>query len=130
MGKKELFQAWLKAKKAEDQAREKRHTFELEIEALYPDFDGQSKTFKEDELGYSVNVKRNVSYKMNQERWQAVRVEIPEHLRPEKIKFDVDVKGFEYLKSSQDPEEIEIYKKISDCVTVTPGKTSIKVEKI
>jgi len=125
--KEELLKSWIKFKKAENKAKKNRNEIESQIETLYgTDFKEISKTFKEEELGFSVNLKKNTKYNLDQEAWQAIRSDIPEDLRPEKVTFSLDVKGFEYLKIN----ELEIYKKVSDCVTIKNNKTTIKVEKI
>jgi len=127
--KADLFKNWLKAKKAEDKAKNSRVEVEAQIEAIYgTDFEGTSKTFKEEEIGFSVNLKKNIVYDLDQSAWGSVRVDIPAELRPEKIKFSIDVKGFEYLRDTK--EQAEYYKMVSDCVTIKNNKTSVKVEKI
>ena len=127
--KADLFRDWLKAKKAEDKAKSSRIEVEAQIEAIYgTDFEGNSKTFKEEELGFSVNLKKNIVYDLDQAAWESVRKDIPADLRPEKIKFSVDAKGFEWLRESK--EHAEYYKMVSDCVTIKNNKTSVKVEKI
>lgn len=128
MEKADLLKAWLKAKKAEDTAKNKRYAIEEQINSLYPDFDGNSKTFKEEDLGFSVNVKKNIRFTFDQDAWASVRADIPEELRPEKIKFEVDEKGFKFLKESKEYQET--YRKVSDCVTIKENKSTIKVEKI
>jgi hypothetical protein len=127
LNKADLCKKWLKAKKAETKAKDDRVAIEDEIIEVYGiDFEGQSKTFKEDDLDFSVNIKKNVSHQFDQDAWASVRADIPVDLRPEKIKFEVDVKGFEYLKENNS----EIYLKVSDCVTIKDNKTTVKVEKI
>ena len=122
MGKKELYTAWLKAKKTEEKAKDQRHDLEAQIEALMPQFEGLSKTFNEE--GFKITLKKSESYKFLKE-WDKARDSFPEELRPEKIKVEVDKKGLEYLKEN-DPET---YKSISGYVEYKPGKTGISIEK-
>jgi hypothetical protein len=125
--KEKLLKDWLKFKKAENKAKKNRVETEVKIEELYgTKFKGKSKTFKEEELGFNVNVKLNAGYKMDQDAWRSVRSSIEPKLRPEKITFSLDEDGFVYLKKHHP----EIYKKVSDCVEFKKGKTGIKVEKI
>ena len=124
--KKELYSKWLKAKKAENKAKTERVEIEEELEKLMPSFDGQSKTFSED--GFKITVKKNETYSFDK-KWDEVRGNYPENLRPERIKFDVDKAGLDYLQGSTDPEEQEIYKSLSNYISCKPGKTSFKVEK-
>ena len=127
MEKESLLKEWIKLKKAATKAKDNLADCDLKIEKLYgTKFEGNSKSFPEKELGFKINVKKNIYYNMDQEKWKNVRVEIDQELRPEKIKFDVDVKGLNWLEDNKP----EIYKKASDCIEIKPGKTTIKVEKI
>lgn len=122
--KEALLAEHLKVSKAEDKAKTRRVEIEAELEKLYGDFDGKSKTFNEEK--YKVTIKKNFSQKLDQEKYVAIRPEIPEELRPEKIKFDLDSKGFEWLKENNR----DIYLKVSDCVTEKQNKSTVSVEKI
>lgn len=123
----ELLKQWLKFDKAEKKAKKNRNEVEEKIEKIYGTiFEENSKTFKEKDLGFSVNLKKNIKHNLDQNAWKTARVTIPENLRPEKLSYSLDIKGFEYLKK----EEPEIYKKVSDCVEIKNNKTTIKVEKI
>lgn len=122
--KEALLAEHLKVYKAEDKAKARRVEIEAELEKLYGDFDGKSKTFNEEK--YKVTIKKNFSQKLDQEKYVAIRPEIPEELRPEKIKFDLDSKGFEWLKENNR----DIYLKVSDCVTEKQNKSTVSVEKI
>ena len=127
--KESLLKEWIKFKKAEDAQKKKRIEVEEKLTLAYgTSFEGKSKTFKEEELGFSVNLKKNVVYDLDQAAWESVRKDIPVDLRPEKIKFSVDAKGFDWLRDSK--ENAEYYKMVSDCVTIKNNKTSVKVEKI
>jgi len=55
--KAELYADWIKAKKAENKARDKRTEIEAQIEATLPKFDEKSKTLHED--GFKITVKRS-----------------------------------------------------------------------
>lgn len=125
--KEELLKEWLKFKKAEEKAKKSRILIEKDLQEVYGlDFKEKSKTFQEEDLGFSISIKKNEVYKVDQEMWKSNRVEIPQHLRPEKISFSLDLKGYEYLKIN----EPEIYKIVSECVEFKANKPTIKVEKI
>lgn len=128
--KNRLLKEWLKFKKAEDAAKNKRIAAETELEKIYGGFSETSKTITEEELGYKINLKKNIVHKLDQAGYLSIRGDIPEKLRPEKVTFALDVPGFNYLRESNNPEEIEIYKKISELVEIKENKTTIKVEKI
>ena len=125
--KKSLFAEWLKFKKSEDKAKINRAEVEAAILELYgTDFKETSKTFKEDELGFKVNLKKNTVHKLDQEAYLAIREDIPQNLRPEKVSFSLDVTGFEWLEANDN----ENYLKVSSCVEIKENKTTVKVEKI
>jgi len=128
--KKALLKDWTKFKKAENKAKANRQEVEVKLEKIYgTSFEEQSKTFKEKDLGFSINIKKNTKIALDQEMWKTVRLEIPvepENLRPEKIKFELNVKGFNWLKENKP----EIYKKVSGCVEIKDNKPTFKVEKI
>lgn len=124
--KASLLKEWIKCKKAENSAKEKRLAVEEKVIALYgTDFDGISKTFQEDD--YKVGIKKNTSYSIDQEKWISVRESISPDLRPEKIKFDLDIKGFKFLAESD--QHRDVYLKVSDCVTIKENKPSITIDK-
>lgn len=126
MEKKELLAAWLKAKKAEEKAKKSRNEIETEIAALYgTTFDGGSKTFKEDD-GFKVTIKKNVVYSLDQDAWKTARLSLLDNERPEKIKFELDKTGYEWLRNNN-PAQFKI---VSDCVSMKENKPTISVEKI
>jgi hypothetical protein len=123
--KAQLLKDWIKFKKAEDSAEKKRVEIEREIEALYGTFDGKSKTFSDEDLGFKTTIKKNETVKFT-DSWETVRKSVPSDMRPEKVKFSVDSPGLLFLKEHHE----DVYKTVSDCIIVTPGKTSITVTKI
>ena len=128
MDKKQLLTDWLKAKKAEDTATEKRHVIETQLEEIYSKEieDGKSsKTINEDELGFKITIKKNEKWSLDQEKYKTVRLDIPEELRPEKVSYSLDLTGYNWLKENNK----EVYLTISPCVSFKELKTSIKVEK-
>ena len=125
MEKEELLSAWLKAKKAEENAKKTRNEVEEKIAALYgTSFDGGSKTFKEDD--FKVVIKKNVVYSLDQDAWKTARQSLLDNERPEKIKFELDKTGYEWLRDNN-PAQFKI---VSDCVTVKENKPTISVEKL
>lgn len=123
MEKKELYTAWIKAKKAEEKAKKSRIEIESQIEPLLPAFDETSKTLHED--GFTLKIKKNETYSFDQEAWKSIRQSIPDELRPEKIKFEVDKTGFNYLKENNP----QVYKQVSDVITFKVGKSTFSIEK-
>lgn len=122
--KKELLKAWMKFKHAEEKAKKSRYEIEAKIAPLYQFSDSESKTFNEDD--FKVNVKRGETFSLDQDAWKTARLSIPDDIRPEKIKFELDKAGFTWLKENN----ADVYKIVSDCVTKKPSKVSINIEKI
>ncbi len=123
MEKQELYQAWVKAKKAETNAKDKRIEIEKQIEMILPAFDEKSKTWHDE--GFTLNIKKSETWSFEQELWKKTRENIAPELRCEKIKYDVDTKGLEFLKTNNP----DIYKQVSNCVNFKTGKTSFVIEK-
>lgn len=129
--KKELLAKWLKAKAKEEKANAERLEVEKEIEEIYQSFlpvEG-SLTFKEE--GFKVNFKREFSYSLDTDKYIQLIPDIPEELRPHKLKFELDKKGWQYLLENKQNEVIgEVYKLVSPLVTIKPRKTAIKIERL
>jgi len=124
MEKEQLLKDWLKFKKNERKAKKSRVEIEEQIKSLYKDFKESSKTFTEE--NFKVNIEKNIVYKLDQEKYVSIRNDIDPNLRPEKITFALDVKGFDWLKENNQG----IYNMVSDCVEIKENKSTIKVEKI
>jgi len=122
--KEKLLADHVKFSKAEDVAKAKRLEVEAKIEELYPFSEGLSKTFNEPK--FKVIVKHNFATKFDSDRYIQIRESVPENLRPEKIKYELDKTGFEWLKENNP----EIYIIVSSCVEIKQNKTTITVEKI
>lgn len=122
--KDELLAEHIKISKKEDDAKKKRLEIEAKIEALYPFTESLSKTFKEEK--YKITIKKNPVMKLDNKKYVAIRESIPEEMRPEKVKYDLDKTGFEWLKANKP----ELYKMVSDCVEAKDNKSTITVEKI
>jgi len=119
----ELSKEWLKLKAKEKEFADKRKKLELEIEELFPFSGSLSKSFKFGK--FKVNIKKNVAYKLDQDQWKEIRTSIPIKNRPEKLKYDLDVKKYEKIRESG----ISYFNAISDCVEVKNNKTTIKIER-
>lgn len=127
--KEKLFNDLIKAKKAEDQAKDKRIELEEEIAELYTDqIDGKSKTFNEviGKNKFKITVSKTVNVTFDQDAYAKTRLNIPEDLRPEKIQYKLDAEGMAWLAVNKP----ELYRSVSDCLSEKPGKTGVKIEKI
>lgn len=72
--------------------------------------------------------KLTASFKLNrtldQKLWSSIQEQIPAHLRPVRVKYEVDTKGIRYIQNN----EPDIYKKIVPALTVKPAKPYLKLE--
>lgn len=122
----QLRKDWIKFKKAEDKAKKNRVEVESKLEKDVPEFEGKSKIFNEDDLGFKTTVKKNSTTKLDQEAYKEIRHEIPVDHRPEKITFSIIEDQLKWLKENDE----DSYLKISDCLTTKDGKTSFTIVKI
>jgi hypothetical protein len=125
--KQAILKDWIKHKKAENTAKKKRIEIEKQLEEMYIlEKNKKSTKFKEDDLGFAITVKKSESLKLDNEKYISIRDQIPADLRPEKVSFSLDEKGYNWLKENNK----DVYKKISDCVELKIGKTGFTVEKL
>ena len=119
---KTIFDELVAAKEKEEKARLARISIEEKIAAEL----GEGTT-KID--GYKITVKKPITYKLDAEMYLALN--IPADYSIERIKYEVDKKKFDCLKmeSVTDTVAKTFYKKISDCIEMKEGKTSITIEK-
>jgi hypothetical protein len=117
---KELAEALLRAKAVERKANAERIAAEEALIAALGKRDEGSKTHTID--GYKVTITGKVSRKMDWKAWAEIEQSIPVHLRPVKMKPELDEKGVKYLQAN----EPEIYKLLP--LSVSPAKTAVDVE--
>lgn len=121
-----IYQKWIDAKSAEKAATAARIAVEDEIlKAHPPPEEGQ---VTRDEDGFKITVKQEINRKLDDKKWEMIRDQIPEKLRPvqhvEQIKLDVE--GLKWLKVN----EPGFYKLVAQCVTEKPAKCNIKIERV
>jgi len=122
MENKKLCETWLKLKNVEEKAKKQRHEIEHIIEENLGKIDGQSRTIHDGD--FIVKVKKSETWSFSPE-WEEIRHKIPAELRPEKIIYELDKKGYEFLKENNH----EIYLVIEPVVSYKTGKTGISVER-
>lgn len=124
MSAEELAQLWTDAKAAERAAREER----IEIEEALIDKLGGAKEegSQTHELGngLKVTVTGKLSYKADMPALLALCERIPESLRPIKVETKLDEVGAKYLRAN-DPE---LWRLISDAISISPAKTGLTVK--
>ncbi len=111
----------IRAKAAEAKATKERIEVETKIIAILGANEEGSKTHKIADQ-WKLTITGNVSRKMDWAKWETVKHQIPEALRPVKFKPEVDDKGVKYLQQ----HEPAIYALLP--IEVKPAKTSVTVE--
>lgn len=118
-----LAEALIKAKMHEEDAKRSRVLIEEKIIDLIGAKDEGAYTVNT--ALYKLTTKGNLSRKVDWEMYESqIKEQIPEALRPVKMKPELDTKGLHYLQNN----EPSIYAIMAKCVTVTPNKTSVTVE--
>lgn len=124
MEKAQIAAEFLKAKRAEEKAKEKRLEIEARlIEAYGLDFESASKTFSDEK--FKVTIKKSASWTMDQKKYAEIRTSIPSDRRPEKVKFELDKAGYEWLRDN----DAETYQRVAEAVTYKENKPTVSVEK-
>ena len=125
--KEELIKAYLKAEGLEQKAKKEKKALESEIIALYQDEipkDKKSKTFDEEKVKVTVK-KQDEILSLIEKEYLKIRDSIESKLRPEKVKFSLDIEGYNWIKENNP----ELYKVVSQCVELKPTPASLKIVK-
>ena len=117
----QLSQAWLKAKAAEDEVKERRIKIEESIIVQLGKREEGSKTH---DLGtHKVTITGVVNRALDTDIWESIKEQIPEELRPVTYEPKLDAAGVKWLQAN-DPDT---YRLVTKALTIKPGKTNIKV---
>ena len=127
-----LFQQLIEAEEAEKQATAHRIQIESEIfEHLKSDLHKTEGQETIESFGYSVTVNQPMTYKLDNDKYRKLAESMPEELQFHRTKLELDKTKFSsLLLMSASPDVKKYIKRIQDCVTMTPGKVSVKVKKI
>jgi predicted aspartyl protease len=124
---KNIYERLLKAEAAEKKANAARIEIENEIfdqvKGKLTKTEGQESI---EDQGFSITIRKSVSYKINEEKYRELCKTIPEELQIHSIKINLDKKKYDAVISIADKKYV---KQIQDVVSMTPGKISVKVEK-
>lgn len=118
----ELCALWCDTKKDENRAAAARAEIEAKIVAITGHKPKGATTVKIP--GFKTTVTGVLNTKMDWAKWEAVKAQFPENLRPVKFKPELDEPGVTYLAENHP----DLYTLLP--ITVTPGKTSVKVEPV
>lgn len=112
---------WIRAKAAENKAAEERIAIENKIIAIVGAKAEGAETHKIADQ-WKLTVAGRVTRKMDWAKWETVKNQIPEALRPVKFKPELDERGVKYLQAN----EPAIYALLP--IEVKPAKTAVTVE--
>lgn len=117
---KQLCTDWLKAKVDEARANKSRLAIEEDIVAIVGKRAEGAQTTEQD--GFKVTTTGKVTRKLDWDKWEKVKDQIPANLRPIKTKEELDEKGVKYLQDN----EPEIYKLLP--IEIKPAKTAVEIK--
>ena len=73
--------------------------------------------------GHKVTVTCRINRRVNFKDWAALKADIPEAMRPFKLKEVLDETGLDWLRLN----EPDLYAKIARVITASPGKPSFSI---
>ena len=82
-------------------------------------------------FGYKITINQPMTYKLDDTKYRKLAETLPEEMQVHRVKLELDKNKYSgLLVMSASPEVKKYIKKIQDCVSVKPGKVSVKVEKM
>lgn len=127
-----LYAQLLAAKEAEEKATVRREEIEKEIYELHRaelhKTEGQETL---ESFGYKITINQPMNYKLDDTKYRKLAESLPEDMQFHKVELKLDKTKYSSLLLMKSNPEIKKYiKKIQDCVSIKPGKVSVKVEKM
>jgi hypothetical protein len=114
---------WLKAKSAENTAKDARVAIEEQIIAITGNREDGQETH--DDGDYKITIKGVLNRKLDVEKWNEIKNAIPTEFHPVEMKPSLVVKGVKWLEE----HEPGYYNVLAQALEVAPGKTQVKVER-
>jgi hypothetical protein len=81
-----------------------------------------------EENGFSIVVNQPMTWKLNDEAYRHLCEKIPEELQFHRVKLEIDKVRYKIIMETKSAGLFE--KEMQDCITVKPGKVSVKIEKM
>jgi len=118
---RQLSQAWLDAKAAEDAARTQRVGIE---EAIIARLGSREEGAQTHDLGdFKATITGVINRTLDKEVWESIKEKIAVDRRPVAYEPKLDVSGVKWLQKN-DPDT---YRILAQALTIKPGKTNVKV---
>jgi hypothetical protein len=125
MNLEQLAQAWLDAKAAERCANANRREIEDAILAQLNSVKEEGRTTRNLSSGFKIVATAKLSYKAEVAELIEASEGWPHHLKPYKTKVEADETKLKEIRETRP----DIWRKLSDVVTVKPLKTAITIER-
>lgn len=124
-----LYSKLIAAREEEEKARQKTLKIEEELfQYLKPQLTKTEGQETIEELGYSIIVNQPSTWKLDEAKYRALAEKLPENLQFHRTKLELDKVRYKIILETHEAGKLE--KEMQDCVTIKPGKVSVKVEKI
>ena len=121
---RQLGQAWLNAKTAEDAAR--KHRIEIE-ESITAQLGAREEGAQTHDLGtHKITVTGVVNRTLDKQAWESIKERIPADLRPVTYEPKLDAAGVKWLQTN----DLATYRILAQALMIKPGKTNVKVTEI
>jgi hypothetical protein len=122
-----LYLQLISAREDEELAKRKVLNIEEKIfNALKPRLTKSEGQETIEENGFSITVNQPMTWKLDEEKYRKLAERLPENIQFHRIKIELDKIRYKIILETN---EAGIFKKeMMDCVTIKPGKVSVKVE--
>jgi len=117
-----LADQWREAKRAEDEARDRR----VEIESHIIEHTGVKEEGSQTHSAgdWKVKVTGKLNRKLDADAWAEIEPSIPEDLRPVSYSPKLETKGLRYLEAN----EPDVYRMVARAIETKPAKPAVEVK--
>ena len=127
-----LYAQLLAAKEEEENAIARRVEIEEEIYDLHRSelrkTEGQETL---ENFGYKITINQPMTYNLDDAKYRELTKTLPKEMQVHRVKLELDKSKYNTILLMENATGFKKYvKQIQDCVSVKPGKVSVKVEKI
>ena len=127
-----LYAQLLAAKEEEEKAIARRVELEEEIFSLHRS--ELTKTEGQETLenfGYKITINQPMTYKLDDLKYRELARTLPEEMQIHRVKLELDKSKYNTILLMENAAGFKKYvKQIQDCISMKPGKVSVKVEKM
>lgn len=127
-----LYAQLLAAKEEEEKVIARRTELEKEIfEFHHADLKKTEGQETLENFGYKITINQPMTYKLDDTKYRKLAETLPEEMQIHRVKLELDKSKYNTILLMENATGFKKYvKQIQDCVSVKPGKVSVKVEKM